>query len=405
MTQWLSQAQQGDWRAFLSVTALLPDQFSRDLQKSHGLTMADYEILVRLSEAPERAIRMSELAVQTLATRSRLTHQIDRMVEEGLVERKPCTDDKRGFFACMTDAGWAKLVAAAPDHVDSVRQHLVDVLSADEFASWDTSPARFLPALTPKRRRRSYPTTVRPDADSVRQYAGLLPHFSPVTEPQNRNIKFAADIHSLYPFIVAVFASLLLISNIGATKLIQFGPVITDGGAFLFPLVYIIGDVMSEVYGWKAARRAILLGFAMAVLASVTFYAVQISPAAPGWDNQSAFEAILGFVPRIVLASISGFLVGQLLNSYVLVWIKRRTNERLLWVRLIGSTVVGELADTAAFCTIAFYGIITGSEFANYVITGYVYKTLLEVVLLPITYPTIRWVKRHEPTYRESVAV
>ena len=134
MTQWLSQAQQGDWRAFLSVTALLPDQFSRDLQKTHGLTMADYEILVRLSEAPERAIRMSELAVQTLATRSRLTHQIDRMVEEGLVERKPCTDDKRGFFACMTEAGWQKLVAAAPDHVDSVRHHLVDVLTADEFA-------------------------------------------------------------------------------------------------------------------------------------------------------------------------------------------------------------------------------------------------------------------------------
>ncbi|MEY3277958.1 MAG: hypothetical protein RLZZ426_444 [Actinomycetota bacterium] len=218
--------------------------------------------------------------------------------------------------------------------------------------------------------------------------------------PASRQISFAADIRSLYPFVVAAFTGILLISNIGATKLISFGPIITDGGAFLFPLVYVIGDIMSEVYGWKSAKRAIYLGFGMAVLASITFYAVQISPAAPGWENQGAFEAILGFVPRIVLASICGFLIGQLLNSYVLVQIKKRTNEKHLWARLIGSTIVGELADTVVFCTIAFYGIITGADFINYVVTGYIYKTLLEVVLLPITYPVIAWVKRHEPSYK-----
>jgi len=221
-----------------------------------------------------------------------------------------------------------------------------------------------------------------------------------MSSEKNSAPRFAADIHSMYPFIVAMFCGILLISNIGATKLISFGSIITDGGAFLFPLVYVIGDVMSEVYGWKAARRAIYLGFGMAILAAGTFYLVQISPPGPGWGNQLAFEAILGFVPRIVLASICGFLVGQLLNSYVLVKIKERTNEKHLWMRLIGSTVVGELADTFVFCTIAFYGIITGSDFANYVITGYVYKTLLEVVLLPITYPVIAWVKKHEPSYR-----
>lgn len=226
-----------------------------------------------------------------------------------------------------------------------------------------------------------------------------------MTEASARKAKFAAEIHSLYPFVVAMFVGILLISNIGATKLISFGPIITDGGAFLFPLVYVIGDVMSEVYGWKAARRAIILGFAMAALASLTFYLVQLSPPAAGWENQAAFEAILGFVPRIVLASVCGFLIGQLLNSYVLVWIKQRTNERHLWARLIGSTVVGELADTVVFCTIAFYGIITGADFLNYVITGYVYKTLLEVVLLPITYPTIAWVKRNEPSYQTADAV
>ena len=210
---------------------------------------------------------------------------------------------------------------------------------------------------------------------------------------------FASTGSTLYPFIVAAFVGILIISNIAATKLISVGPLILDGGAFLFPLAYVIGDVMSEVYGWVAARRAILMGFAMAVLAALTFWLVQIWPAAPGYENQSAFEAVLGFVPRIVLASVSGYLVGQLLNSYVLVWIKERTRERHLWARLIGSTVVGELADTVVFCTIAFYGVITGWDFANYVIVGYVYKTLLEVVLLPITYPTIRWIKHREPSY------
>lgn len=215
--------------------------------------------------------------------------------------------------------------------------------------------------------------------------------------------KFAHSTATLYPYVVTIFCCVLLISNIGAVKLIHFGPIITDGGAFLFPLVYIIGDVLSEVYGFRAARRAILLGFAMAILAAITFYLVQISPADASWGNQAAFEAILGFVPRIVLASVCGFLVGQLLNSYVLVWIKKRTNEKHLWARLIGSTVVGELADTVVFCTIAFYGVITGADFLNYVLVGYIYKTLLEVILLPITYPTIAWVKRHEPSYSEEL--
>lgn len=221
----------------------------------------------------------------------------------------------------------------------------------------------------------------------------------PTDNTRDERVHFAVAGSSLYPVIVGVFVGVLLISNIGATKLISFGPVITDGGAFLFPLAYIIGDILSEVYGLKAARRAILLGFAMLVLAALTFWLVQISPPADAYDNQDAFEAVLGFVPRIVLASICGYLIGQLLNAFVLVKIKERTKERALWLRLIGSTVVGEFADTLVFCTIAFYGVITGAEFWNYVLVGYLYKTLLEVVLLPITYPTIRWVKRREPTY------
>jgi len=218
------------------------------------------------------------------------------------------------------------------------------------------------------------------------------------TQPSTR-VHFASVTRSYYPLIVGVFVGILIISNIAATKLITFGPAILDGGAFLFPLAYIIGDILSEVYGFRAARRAILLGFAMSILAALTFYLVQISPAPEEYTNQEAFEAVLGFVPRIVLASVCGYLAGQLINSWVLVKIKERTKERHLWARLIGSTVVGELADTIVFCTVAFYGVITGAEFANYVVVGYFYKTLLEVVLLPITYPLIGAIKRREPTY------
>lgn len=219
-----------------------------------------------------------------------------------------------------------------------------------------------------------------------------------LSTPQ-RAVHFAPVTASTYPTLVAVFVGLLIISNIAATKLITLGPLLLDGGAVLFPLVYVLGDVLSEVFGFRAARRAIVLGFAMSALAAVTFWLVQVAPYPDAYGNQAAYEAVLGFVPRIVGASLAGFLVGQLLNAYVLVRIKERTAERALWLRLIGSTVVGEFADTVVFCTIAFYGVITGAEFLNYVITGYLYKVALEVVLLPVSYPVIGWIKRREPRY------
>ena len=133
MTNWLDGEQQRLWRGWLAASHLLPDRLGRDLQESQGLTNADYEILVRLSEAPERRVRMSDLAEQTLSSRSRLSHQIDRMEKAGLVTRVPCEIDRRGAWAVLTDGGWDKLVASAPAHVESVRAHLVDVLSPEEF--------------------------------------------------------------------------------------------------------------------------------------------------------------------------------------------------------------------------------------------------------------------------------
>jgi uncharacterized integral membrane protein (TIGR00697 family) len=159
----------------------------------------------------------------------------------------------------------------------------------------------------------------------------------------------------------------------------------------------VLGDVLAEVYGLRRARRAILMGFALAALAAVTFLVVSITPPAPGWPNQEAWTAVLGFVPRIVFASLCGYLAGQFLNAYVLVKIKERTRERSLWARLVGSTVVGEFADTALFCTIAFAGILSTRDLIGYTIVGYLYKVLVEVVCLPLTYAVIAAIKRREP--------
>ena len=134
MTRWLSDDEQAAWRSWIAATILLPDRLSRDLQEQKGLTLPDYEILVHLSEAPGRRMRMSELADATLSSRSRLSHQIDRLATAGLVDREPCQDDRRGYFAVLTAEGWRTIVDTAPTHVESVRRHLVDVLTPEEFA-------------------------------------------------------------------------------------------------------------------------------------------------------------------------------------------------------------------------------------------------------------------------------
>jgi len=145
--RWLNDNEQRAWRAWIASSQLLLDRLTRDLQEHHGLTMADYEILVRLSESADRRVRMSELADRTLASRSRLSHQIDRMENRGFVAREQCEDDKRGQFAVLTDMGWQTLVAAAPDHVASVRTHLVDVLHPAEFTALGVACEKILGGL------------------------------------------------------------------------------------------------------------------------------------------------------------------------------------------------------------------------------------------------------------------
>lgn len=240
----------------------------------------------------------------------------------------------------------------------------------------------------------------------------------PVTvEPQSQApVRPARGPYGIYDLVLAAFVGLLLISNVGATKLIEFGPsvqvggfpllpIITDGGAFLFPLTYVLGDVLAEVYGLRRARRAIITGFVLAALMSLTFLVVDAAPPASDWPHQDAWSAVLGFVPRIVIASLLGYLAGQFLNAVVLVRLKQRAGEGRLWVRLVTSTVVGEFADTLVFTSIAFgpLGNVLGGtsiplpQLVNYTLVGWVYKVLVEVLLLPLTYRVIALVKRHEP--------
>ena len=203
---------------------------------------------------------------------------------------------------------------------------------------------------------------------------------------------------SAYPVLLALFTTIFVLSNIVSTKGVQVGPLVTDGAFFLFPAAYVIGDVISECYGFRAARRAVWTGFLAMIIAVSTFFVAILLPAASCYEGQAAFAATLGLVPRIVVASLSGYAAGQLLNAWLLTLMKDRLGERGLWKRLLGSTVVGEFGDTLIFCLIAapVIGISTVGDTANYVVVGFVWKTLVEVAVMPITYLVIRRIKAHE---------
>lgn len=240
-----------------------------------------------------------------------------------------------------------------------------------------------------------------------------------VSESRDRAV-FATVASPYYGYLIALFVGVMLISNVAGTKGVLLFPdlgfelgflsldgFVTDGAFLLFPLAYVLGDVISEVYGFKSMRRVIVSGFAVLALAALTFTITTQLPPAPFYDNQDAFEAVAGVVPQFFLAGLAGYVVGELLNSYVLVWMKRRTGEQSLWARLLSSTVVGQLADTLVFCTIAApaLGMVLGSgDYWNYVVIGFVWKTLVEAVLLPVTYLVIGWIKKREPTYQAALA-
>ncbi len=197
-------------------------------------------------------------------------------------------------------------------------------------------------------------------------------------------------------FITAAFVAVLLISNVASTKIVSLGPLSFDGGTLLFPLAYIFGDILTEVYGYARSRRVIWTGFFWLVAAAVVFAVVDWLPPAADWPNQDAFTAILGQTPRIVAASLLAYFAGEFANSFVLAKMKVATEGRWLWTRTIGSTLVGEGIDTVVFVTVAFYGVLPNELLWAVLVSNYVFKVGVEALFTPVTYRVVAFLKRAE---------
>lgn len=196
--------------------------------------------------------------------------------------------------------------------------------------------------------------------------------------------------------VMAAFVAVLLISNVASTKILLLGPFTFDGGTVLFPLAYIFGDVLTEVYGYARSRRVIWTGFFWLALAAVVFSLVDWLPPAPDWGMQDSFHAILGQTPRIVAGSLLAYFAGEFTNSFVLAKLKLATRGRWLWSRTIGSTLAGEAVDTAIFLAVAFLGVLPAPLLAVVFVSNYVFKVGVEVCFTPITYWVVATLKRLE---------
>ena len=202
-----------------------------------------------------------------------------------------------------------------------------------------------------------------------------------------------------YKYLGAIsvfFVSVLLISNVASTKIVDLKWFTFDGGTLLFPLSYIFGDILTEVYGYKKSRGVIWLGFFMALLMSIVFIIVGKLPAAVDWNNQAAYDAILGLTPRIVGASLIAYFFGEFSNSFVLAKMKILTKGKWLWTRTIGSTLVGELVDSTLFILIAFVGVLPNSLLVTLIISNYIFKTGIEILFTPATYKVVKFLKTKE---------
>ena len=199
-----------------------------------------------------------------------------------------------------------------------------------------------------------------------------------------------------FVIICAVSIATLLISNITAVKLFSVGRIVLPTSALLFPITYIVGDIIAEVYGYKKARFVIILGFICNAF-MVLFFALAIAlPSASTWANQEAFATILGTTPRMFIASLSAFLLGSLSNAYIMDVIQKLTKGKKLWMRTIGSTIVGEALDTVVFVLIAFTGSVPSSVILTMIACQFVWKVSYEIIATPLTYVAINKYKKLE---------
>ena len=207
------------------------------------------------------------------------------------------------------------------------------------------------------------------------------------------------------PLVTAVFVTSLIIANIIAVKIVAIGPLILSAAILIFPLSYIFGDVLTEVYGYARARRVIWIGFGCNLLAVIVIWlSIELSPA-PFWklgpfdspqSSQKAYQAVFGFTPRILTASFIAYLVGEFLNSFVLAKMKIATRGRHLWMRTIGSTIVGQLADSGVFISLAFYGTMPKETLGELILTQWLVKSAYEALVTPFTYLAVNYLKRAE---------
>jgi queuosine precursor transporter len=210
-----------------------------------------------------------------------------------------------------------------------------------------------------------------------------------------------AEHSTLFVVVVAFFVTDLVVSNVIAMKMIStfsvLGfPVTLQAADLIFPVTYILGDILTEVYGFKRARLAIWIGFGCNFFAACAIYLGQVLPANPDWHDQASYEAILGTQFRILAASFLAYLVGEFANSTVLAKMKVWTNGKHLWTRTIGSTVVGQGLDSSIFCTIAFYGVMPNEVLVSLIVFQWLFKVTYETAATPLTYLVVNYLKRKE---------
>src|SRR3712207_1626152 len=199
-----------------------------------------------------------------------------------------------------------------------------------------------------------------------------------------------------YDMLVSAFVAVLLVSNIVAPKLVAWGPLRFSGAQILFPVTYIFGDIFTEVYGYAGSRRAIWNGFfASGLMAAISMIVVALPPS-PDWPHQKAYATVLGFLPRLVIASLVAYWAGEFANSFVMARMKVWSAGRHLWMRTIGSTAVGQAVDTVLVMLIAFAGSMSWKDIQIAMISGYVSKVTYEAVMTPVTYVMVNGLKRAE---------
>lgn len=199
-----------------------------------------------------------------------------------------------------------------------------------------------------------------------------------------------------FHIVAMLFIAALLVANTVAVKVITFAGFSIPAGILCFPIAYIVNDVLTEVYGYRKAKSVILWGFLLLGFMTLVYYLAAIIKPAVFWQHQPAFETIFSFVPRIALGSLVAFLIGSLLNSYVMSIMKVKMQGKRLWMRTIGSTIVGEGVDSIIFNVIAFVGIFANNDLIIIIVSGFLLKTIYEIIVTPLTYLVVGFLKRKE---------